>query len=193
MIKINKIILKEEKITIKKQIKSKILIPNANKSKIKNYLSSIKNNDDKIYHYLDMGEQGNDFTKILPNKSDYNKWADEIYPGLSELISPDQLKAAHEKSIDYFKNSAVTGAGGKEHGLFIRNLFSDIIPQFRFPVVQNPEGYQVSQYISTSMDEAGNLTKTTDFINSDPLIQDLLTKSGYEEHLFFLVNLFHIA
>ena len=127
-----------------------------------------------------MGELGKDYTKILPNNSAYNKWADEIYPGLSELISPEQLKAAHEKSIDYFKNSTVTGYGGKEHGLFIRNLFSDIIPQFRFPVVKNPKGHQVTQYLNAMIDEVGTLTKTANFIESDPAIQNLLTISGYD-------------
>ena len=178
--KISKL-FKEEKL-LSKANKSKILLPSPNKVKIKNYVSSIKNNDDKIYHHLNMDELGSskDFTKILPSSSDYSKWADEIYPGLSELISPDQLKTAHEKSIDYFKNSAVTGAGGKEHGLFIRNLLSDIIPQFRFPVVKNPEGHQVTQYLSVNVDENGTLDKAANFIKSDPLIQDLLSKSGYD-------------
>jgi len=102
----------------------------------------------------------------------YGKWREEIYKGLSNYISPEELKELHKQSINHFKNSTVTGSGGKEHGLFIRNLIHDKIPQFNNPIIRNAKGQQIEFQPYDKLNEFPS-TKGEDILN-------LINNSGYD-------------
>jgi hypothetical protein len=111
------------------------------------------------------------YSDILPNDIDYYIWASKIYPGLEQYVSVPELRAAHKKSIEYFKKSALTGEGGKEHGLFIRNILKDKIPEFTNPIMRNAAGEQITRY---------NLqNKAYNLVLRDP-IKGILEKSEYD-------------
>ena len=154
------------------------------KTNIKDFLSKIDNDYEvvdpetgfsKIIYDLNIDDQlsglSKDYTKTLPNDNAYREWADIIYPKLSESVSPAELKAAHEKSLEYFKGSILTGSGGKEHGLFIRNLLSEKIPQFNNPIIRDAKGNQLTQF---------NLGAHSTDIPIESEIKELLDKSGYD-------------
>jgi hypothetical protein len=92
--------------------------------------------NDPIYNDLvldledDMALKGyaGDYNAPL-NDAQYKRWKRQIFGDRTTgVLSLDDLKNAHKESIDYFKNA--TGAGGKEHGLYIRSKFADKIPNF---------------------------------------------------------------
>jgi hypothetical protein len=97
---------------------------------INNKIKSLKNitykgksifKNKKIGHY----------DEPLKNDSSYETWKKTVLgENADSVISLQEFKDAHKQSIEYFKSIGAPLTTGKEHGLFIKNILADRIPNF---------------------------------------------------------------
>lgn len=101
-----------------KQINEKIYLTLQNYDPDAAIASSLKNAKESVI---------DDYGKILTDKQ-YERFRRDVFGNDANLIPLEDFKNAHQESINHFKTGIA--AGGKEHGLFIKNKFADRIPNF---------------------------------------------------------------
>lgn len=89
---------------------------------------SIKNIKNKILNKSAL--KNTSYDKPFKDDSLYETWKKMIFGEDRDLISLQELKDAHKESIKYFKSVGAPVVTGKEHGLFIKKMFSDRMPNF---------------------------------------------------------------
>jgi hypothetical protein len=71
------------------------------------------------------------YDEPLKNDSSYETWKKTVLgENADSVISLQEFKDAHKQSIEYFKSIGAPLTTGKEHGLFIKNILADRIPNF---------------------------------------------------------------